>query len=411
MKNISVIMARGIEGCGVTKYTVEQVKWLKANGYNVKTFASKDKSFSRKNAHVLEDVSVFKFSDDALLENMIKESNESDLIIINSLPAKGNGRGKGAGDKALSNWTKALKSFKKPVVLIQHDHTVYSIKRNGALEEAINAADLIFVHSTQNDFAKYVRETVGNTGLSSFFEEIQEKTILSFQPGIDFDGTREKYWKPIEEQDSMHHKWIGRTTSWKGYQLMFAWHNEFLAPNNCLTTFEGIEKSPAWLSFKEVSPFFEEMGGNAIEEVDLSDRYGKNASVFSTFVNDALMHRMSRVGFGYQLSILKPKYIERSIEYTHQEVIAAGAVPVFRKEYGEACIHRVTGDPLIHSKGNNTLWLGAENGAEVIEQVKKLTEDPSYRDAYREGAYEFYKNHQDASNTFNDLMKAIKENL
>jgi hypothetical protein len=65
MSKVSIIMARGIEGCGVTKYTVEQVKWLKAHGYETKVYASKDKTFSRKNAHDLGHVDLFKFAEEA----------------------------------------------------------------------------------------------------------------------------------------------------------------------------------------------------------------------------------------------------------------------------------------------------------------------------------------------------------
>ena len=153
--------------------------------------------------------------------------------------------------------------------------------------------------------------------------------------------------------------------------------------------------------------------GNNPDNINIKERYGKKAYVFSTFVQDELMERMSKVGFGYQLSILKPKYIQRSIEYTHQEIIAAGAVPVFRKEYGEVCIHRITGDPLIHCKNNGTLWIGndVENRSEVLEHIKQLTNDDGYRNEYRESAYEFYKQHQDASNAFEDMMVSIKENL
>ena len=134
MNKVAIIMARGIEGCGVTKYTVEQVKWLKAHGYETKVYASKDKAFSRKNAHDLGQVDLFKFAEEAQINRMIEECNNSDYIFINSLPALGNGRGAGAGDAAVDNWVKALKSFKKQVILIQHDHTIYSIKRNADLD-------------------------------------------------------------------------------------------------------------------------------------------------------------------------------------------------------------------------------------------------------------------------------------
>lgn len=410
MNNVSIILARGVEGCGVTKYTVEQVKWLRRHGYNVKIYAAKDKNYSRKFAHDLGEFDHFKFANRSLVEKMINECNDSDVIIINSLPSKDTGRGKGSGADAVENWKYALKSFTKPVVLVQHDHTIYSIKRNGALEEAIDAADIIFAHSRNNDFSDCVRERAGQNSLQSFFGEIQEKKIFAFQPGIDFDGIRQKYWKPITETDPLHHKWIGRCTSWKGYKLMFDWHNNYLMKEGCLTTFEGIEKSPAWLGFKELSDFYDCLNEHP-DKLDVSNRYGDKATVFSTFINDELMHRMSRVGFGYQLSILKPKYIERSIEYTHQEVVAAGAIPVFRKGYGDACIHRITGDPLTKSKGNYTLWLDDDNKDEVIQQVKMLSSNAALRDQWREGAFEFYKQHQDAEFTFEDMMKTIKENI
>lgn len=413
MKNVSIIMARGVEGCGVTKYTVEQVKWLRKNGYDVRVYAAKDKNYSRKNAHDLGEFEWFKFSQDDLVDKMIEECNNTDVVIINSLPSRDTGRGKGSGAQAVENWKRALASIKTPKVLIQHDHTVYSINRNGALEEAVDAADIIFAHSTDNDFSRYVRKHTGDAGLAGFFSDDQEpKKIFPFQPGIDFDGTRSLYWKPIEEQDSKHHKWIGRTTSWKGYKLMFEWHNANASKEGWLTTFEGIEKSPAWLGFKELSDFYDELA-NHPDDVDLSSRYGEKATVFSTFINDELMHRMSRVGFGYQLSILKPKYIERSIEYTHQEVVAAGAIPVFRREYGEVCVHRTQGKPLTECINNGTLWLHADGTGndETLDMMRKLSADQVMRDEYREMAYEFYKDHQDASATFNDLMNTIKENV
>jgi hypothetical protein len=124
-----------------------------------------------------------------------------------------------------------------------------------------------------------------------------------------------------------------------------------------------------------------------------------------------MLERMSRVGFGYQLSILDQKFIEKSIEYTHCELITAGVVPVFRKEYGERCIHRVTGDPLIHSKNNGTVWLSDSNQEETLFMIDQLSKDSVLRDECREAAYEFYKSHQDSEYVFDDLMKAIKENL
>ena len=103
MTKVAIIMARGIEGCGVTKYTVEQVKWLKSHGYQTKVYAAKDKTFSRKNAHDLGEVDLFKFAEEAQINRFIEECNQSDYIFINSLPALSNSRSKGAKDNAVDN--------------------------------------------------------------------------------------------------------------------------------------------------------------------------------------------------------------------------------------------------------------------------------------------------------------------
>lgn len=412
MNKVSIILARGIEGCGVTKYTVEQVKWLRKNGYTVRIHAAKDKNYSRKNAHDLGDINLFKFADAALIENMIQECNNSDLIIINSLPSKDTGRGAGSGDGCVSNWIHALKSFTKPVVLIQHDHTVYSIKRNAALDEAIEAADIIFAHARTNDFSAYVKQLDGSTGgsLMAFLdEEVNEKKIFPFQPGHDFDSMKSTYWKSLDEQDHRHHKWIGRCTSWKGYKLMFNWHNNHLKNIGAITTFEGIEKSPAFLGFKELSSFENCIDIKNPDEVDFKTNH--DAYVFGPYVNHDLLHRMSRCGFGYQLSILDKKYIERSIEYTHCEVAGIGIIPVFRREYGQRCIHRVTGDPLIQSSNSGTIWLNEETmeGNRVL--IEQITQDPVLYDELRNEAFEFYKAHQDSDFVFVDMMQTIKDNL
>jgi hypothetical protein len=293
--------------------------------------------------------------------------------------------------------------------------------RNAALDEAIDAASLIFAHSRTNDFSDYVKEHDTGSVLMSFFsdEEASSKKILNFQPGLDFESNRKKYWKDINIQDPLHHKWIGRCTSWKGFDLMFEWHNNYLMPEKYLTTFEGIEKSPAFLAFKEIGDFYNEVKSITVEnrydadKLDLSTRYGKKPTVFSTYFNEDMLHRMSRVGFGYQLSILKPKFIEKSIEYTHCEVASVGTIPVFRKEYGDTCIHRVTGDPLSKSKDNFTVWISKEKEDmdDAINIVKRLAADPVLRDEWREGAYSFYKDHQDSEYVFEDLIKQVKDNL
>lgn len=396
-------MGRGIEGCGVTKFTIEQCKYYERNGYDYKVFASKDKSWTRKNAHKTDNIHQLKFAKDDEVNAMIKNINKADVAIINSLPALS------LKEEAIENFKRMLSEIKVPVALIQHDHAMQSIRRNAALDEAIERANVIFVHSTNNDFAKYAGEKVGSQ--ITLFGQEDGTPILPFQPGMYFDEVKDRYWKTkIDIQDSMHHKWIGRTTSWKGYQEMFKYHNNFLMPNDMLTTFEGIERSPAFLGFRELSEF-ENLLAEDPNEYDLSEAYGSHVHVFGPYVQEEMLERMSKVGFGYQLSRMKPHFIQRSIEYTHCEVVCTGTIPVFNKKYGDVCTHRHYGKKFTECENSGTIWFDENNFDETLNQMLSLYDNPEKREKMRNEAFEFYKLHQDADYTFKDIMESIENEL
>jgi len=400
MKNIAIIMGRGIEGCGVTKFTVEQCKYYERNGYDYKVFASKDKSWTRKNSHKTDNIQQLKFAKSDEVDAMIKCINKSDIAIINSLPALS------LKEEAIQNFKRMLSEIEVPVALIQHDHAMQSIRRNGALDEAIKKANIIFVHSTTNDFAKYAKEKVGPK--VDLFGAEEGTPIVAFQPGMFFDEVKSKYWKTkIGVQDVMHHKWIGRTTSWKGYKEMFAFHNDYLKQNDMLTTYEGIERSPAFLGFRELSEFNNLLAEDP-NEYDLNDGYGSDVHVFGPYVQEEMLERMSKVGFGYQLSRMKEHFIQRSIEYTHCEVVCTGTIPVFNKKYGDACTHRHYGKKFTECENTGTVWFDEHNFDSTFNMILDLFDHPEKRQKMRNDAYEFYKLHQDASYTFKELMENIQ---
>jgi hypothetical protein len=342
-----------------------------------------------------------KFAKPEETQKMIDGCNAADVVIINSLPSVGH------TDECISEFKRALQAIVRPIVLVQHDHSSLSIKRNAGLDEAINAAKVIFSHSDNNDFSRYVRSIKGGSGLDAFMGE-DSTEILNFQPGMDFESVRNKYWLNIDQTHPMENKWIGRTTSWKGYVQMFKFHNEYLRPNNHITTFEGIEKSPAYLAFRELSEF----NGHIADDINtITLQTNQPAYVFGPYINEQMLYRMSTVGFGYQLSILDERFIQRSIEYTHCELAAVGVVPVFRKSYGERCTHRAQGKKLIDCKDTGTIWLDDNDMKPAFDVLDKLSKDKGMRNEWREMAYEFYKSHQDSQYTFAEMMDKIKERL
>lgn len=428
---IFLIMGRGIEGCGVTKFSIEFAKYLKKLDIPHASFAFNDKKWTRRKSHELKDIMQLSLENDEHFEKF-KEliQSKATTVVINSLPSEGH------TDLFKQRFAEIL-NFDKKYILFQHDHARMSIQRNACLDEAIRASDICYAHSTTNYFAEYVENNFNQNSLESFFSDEETKNIrvLPFQPAFDFDECRKIYWKDVKEHDVKHHKWIGRTTFWKGFQMMFDWHNSKLKDNGSVTTFEGIETGIVYPEFVTYSPHhnfckgFTEAtqklfdnknlsqefvdnytwhGPVNISDYDVTKHYGDNALVFGIYQNDDMLERMSRSGFGYQLTMLDPKNIERSVEYTHCEVVATGVIPVFRKKFGQACTHRSQNKPLIECENTGTIWLDEENFDESIELVKKLEADLVLRDEWREMAYEFYKDHQDSDNVFRTIAKEIQ---
>jgi hypothetical protein len=400
---IVLLLARGIEGCGVTKFSIEQAKWFKKNKYQYSIIAGADKYWLRNKSHYVDEIQKLYFSRPEHLKQIITQCNNADIVIVNSLPSISH------PPEAILGYSQFLKELKTPMVLIQHDHSSLSIKRNACINESINKAALIFGHSSSNDFAEYVSDVTGGGGLSDFFSDDTSKSITTFQPGFDFDADRKKYWKDIEEQDIRLNRWIGRTTSWKGYNQMFDFHNNFLRPSGFITILEGIERSPAYTILKTLSKMHDyTTPANTKSMINMKFEINQPAYVFGYYKNEEMLHRLSRSAFGYQLSMLKPKYIERSIEYTHCEVVSSGTIPVFRKTYGELCKHRDIGNPLIECKDSGTVWFDDNNMQSTLDTIKMLSNDNIMRDEWRNMAFEFYKSHQDSEFVFAEMMEKIK---
>ena len=385
---IAIVLGRGVEGCGVTKYTVELETWLLNNSYSPTVYASKDKKWSRDGAHQIQNLIHVRFDRDDF-DAVYEGCKNSDIIIFNSLPSVSH-------SIECQNRFSTLLDLNVYKVFIQHDHNKSSLRRNALLQDSYEKSDIIFAHSDSGDFAD-----MGNT--PNLFD-MRERVVHLMQPGITFSNYK-KYHKPVEEQDSKHHKWIGRTARWKNYDMMFDFHNKYLKLINHLTTFEGIDKSPVYMEFKKRNMFFDEVTSK-IDDVDLSSRYGLDATVFGNYDNTNMLHRMSKCGFGYQLSLLDKRFIKKSLEFTHLEIVATGAIPVFRKEYGDICIHRYYDKPLTELD-SGTIWLSNDNMEECKGLINELSNDDSLRDEYRNKAFEFYS-YYDSKYVMGDMMKIIE---
>lgn len=402
--NVGILLGRGVEGCGVTKFALEMHRWYETNGHSSTLHSTSDKTWARKSVHPgSENIKLHRIAKPDQAQKLLRELLKQEVVYVLSLPSVGH------PEECVSSFSSLIDSLKQSqvkVVFIQLDHNILSIKRNACLQETVDASNVIFSLSKTNPFVQLINGTKDILSLISS----PKYQVHDYQVGYDFDATKAKFWKPKGVQDQLHHKWIGRTTSWKGYKQMFHFHDKYLKPSGYMTTIEGIEKSPAFLDFRKLADFHSHVSEKTPFPCDLSNAYGDNSHVFSVYNNDEMLERMSMVGFGYQLSHLDPEYIDRAIEFTHCEIASVGTVPVFRKSYGDSCHHRVTGDPLTQCKNSGTVWFDDENLASTLEHINELRWDGDKWDDHRHMAFEFYKEHQDGVHVFKEIHETVMEN-
>ncbi|MGA1046715.1 MAG: hypothetical protein ACO3UU_01800, partial [Minisyncoccia bacterium] len=102
---------------------------------------------------------------------------------------------------------------------------------------------------------------------------------------------------------------------------------------------------------------------------------------------------------------LKAETYGNNIENCHAEIIASGSVPIFHKHFCDNVIHKVQGKPVSLCENTGTIGLDYSNFNECLEVMKKLKNDSTMRDDWREMAFEFWKQHSNGE----DVVKEIIE--
>ena len=253
------ILGRGIEGCGVTRFTLELKDWALSQGWNYTVYAPTDKKWTRASSHYLdENIKQWKWGNKPArgdtqcgTESIVEDCNKSDLVLIGSLPSKGH------PDDCIENFGELVKGIKTKKVMIQHDHKMMSIRRNALLDDVIQSADVILSYSTKSPFMDYCKK-IGAKG-----------NMFNFCNGVNVQRIREQYWKPIEEQDPDHLKWIGRSAYWKGFDVLFDLYKSTKG-TDLLYTLEGMEKSIQFVDIRKAFDFHE-MAEEFDVELDMQD--------------------------------------------------------------------------------------------------------------------------------------------
>ena len=399
---IAILLGRGVEGCGVTRCAIEFQKATPGT----KIFATIDKKWARRDSMSFEKAE-FKCADWEQSSKVVDEINQNfDCVLIYSVPSKS------TPEETQANFVRIIQEIKLPKGIVQLDHKMQSMSRNGRFDECCENVDVLMTHSLKSDFVRWLAKRDIVTPM--------KKMAL----GFNYDEHRAKYWKPIEEQDDRTIRWIGRTSGWKGPNLMMNFHIEQMRSRNFITVLEGLEAQIGWwtLLYKDkerTMPFYKdgdlvnkfrprkELGevGFAKDGSEYgTEVHGSGVYLYPPYKNAECMERLSRSAFGSDLYHLKAHMYGNNIENCHAECIASGTVPIFHKHFCDNVIHRVTGNPVSLDSNSGTIGLDETNFEETATLIEKLASDPVMRDDWREMSFEYWKSHSDASVTAAEIV-------
>lgn len=390
---IAILLGRGTEGCGVTQCALQMQRVTGA-----KIFSAKDKKWPRAKGIVIDQI---EFSVAKEWEKITASINEYDLCIIYSVPSKGH------PEDCQTNFVKLLKAITIRKAFINVDHKAASIARNANLKEVCQSVDVMMTHSLQNAFTKFVK--TNNIKVP----------IVKMGLGFDYDAHRAKYWKPIEQQNDATIRWIGRTSGWKGPELMMDFHEQALMNNGFITILEGLEASIAYKSMlyrdkayterRAVMNYFrpEKEYNEPKFTPDLYGKevLGKGSYLYPPYTNVDAMERMSLSAFGSDLYHLEAEIYGNNIENCHAECIASGTIPIFHKHFCDNVIHKVQGKPVSQCVNTGTIGLDYTNFDETLKLMKQLRDDPVMRNEWREMAFEFWKQHSDGKPVIDEIIR------
>ena len=407
-----LLMGRGLEGAGNTKYAVELQAYIESTGNECVTYANKDKHWGREKSHD-NHVEIISYAKNA--EELKAACKSADRVIVLSVPAK---NFTAETKDAFLDIVKETYEAGVPTTYIQVDHKIHSINRNFYAEDAYGVffryISRVITHSKDGDFVRFCKKhelTLNNLVTAS--------DKLNGINGLDFDKYK-RFWKTFEEKEYRTIKFLGRVAEWKGPWLFREMHEKCFREKGFISTLEGIEMSIQSLQFlytswdpvkivREDNTLWTTADmGTKLDNGELTFERYHNVYCLPPYNNEKAMDRMSRQQFGVELLLLDDRFLPDIMEYAMMEIVAVGTVPIYRKRWGE--LFKINGKPLIDfGEECGMVFLDENNPEEAVNLVCELSDNKEKYLKYRENAFNFCKKYLDTKVIFNQLLDIINK--
>jgi hypothetical protein len=386
---VAIILGRGIEGCGVTRYALEEQKWYKNNSIECTIYASCDKKWGRKDA---QENDIIEFTNSEIKALSQKLNTEYDIVYYQSLPSK-----KGHSEEYQKLFYDYLIcEVYKPIKLShQNDHKLQSLSRNYNIWEIMSHMDGSFTHSLSSPFAKKMKELNPHV------------PIMKMGLGFDFESLR-KYWKPIDEQ-KRRVSYFGRFAGFKDPKRIIEMQ-PLLSQVNILSELRGIERSIGSLDL-----FYDDL-------TDRDNSYKKNiyevknnetieqtfekAYIYGPYNRLEGIQELSSSMFGADFYNLDATAYGDNMEFAMCEIIASGSIALFDSHWAENCKHR-NGNKFSDIK-DFAIYSDKNNFEATIDEMFELANNHELREKRRTSQFEIASSHCDNNIVYKEMHeKAI----
>ncbi|MDD5651148.1 MAG: hypothetical protein PHF86_12160 [Candidatus Nanoarchaeia archaeon] len=330
---IALILGRGIEGAGVTRFATELNNYINENNMYSHIFAVNEKSWPRKNLQNIINYSLIEV--DQFKELSIKLNTEFDLILYCSIPAK-----KGFSQKCIDDFYNYLicDVIKPKKFSTQNDHKKQSLARNANLYEINEKMDGIFSFSNKSPFFEELKIRYGKNILNKY---------IFLQNGINFKELL-KYRKDIKDREKRV-TYLGRYATFKDPFRLYNFHS-YIKRYNFKSELIGIERS-----IGAVFPMFKfsdmKTSKHNIEMFDCTDskkfytiRSKQDIQlpyVYGPYEREKTLNEIGDSLFGCSFYNINSDANGNNIEYAQLEMISVGLIPLFDYDWS------------LHTKINN----------------------------------------------------------
>jgi glycosyltransferase involved in cell wall biosynthesis len=385
MRKVAIILMKGFDGCGVSRFAIEMQKELRRTN-NVCDVFSLNKKYERTKAHNDKDVIFYKkFSE--------LDFSQYDTVILNSYPKK-------FDDETYE----AFKNIKATKVGMMHEIIKMNYGRIDQLWKWIDACDIISSFSDTMDFTQDLKKRIPN------------KKYFSYRMFMSEEEMNKLYNDSLTKTKIPRLVYFGRWTTMKDPRRLFAIKQ--IAPE-LEEMFIGLELSTGCaFDIKMHSlcqPMLKKSFIDSLNDFKFEDHNPNLVQMYPPINRDVAFEFLSLSMFGASFYRLKEKLyhnLGNRMEYTQIE-LSCLCLPIFDISWALNTFDRESGVSY-NDIGNMGIISDPNNLENTVKEIRFLIDNPEEYKKRRENAFNFVKKNYCATENipffFDNVDKLMSNN-